>query len=191
MGTLMTAARCSLASQDGGIWFQLFSCPLCKVDSRGVWSRIGLILSARTTQVGGPRMTGLGRRDVAEYTHATMVSPSSASSLNLPSLRRQAAFRHIEGREETMARTPLLRALRRLALEHDAAERLGLTPAELRRRRTELLRRDFLKGAAAIGALAPHLTVRASASCATGSRCHHRSGHFRPHCGQGPRRHRL
>ena len=60
-----------------------------------------------------------------------------------------------------MARTPLLRALRRLAREHDAAERLGITPAELRRRRMlGLSRRDFLKGAAgvaAIGALAPTL----------------------------------
>ena len=60
-----------------------------------------------------------------------------------------------------MARTPLLRALRRLAREHEAAERLGITPAELRIRRTfELSRRDFLRGAAgaaAIGVLAPGL----------------------------------
>jgi len=60
-----------------------------------------------------------------------------------------------------MARTPLLRALRRLAREHGAAERLGIAPAELRIRRTlELSRRDFLRGAtgaAAIGALAPTL----------------------------------
>jgi monoamine oxidase len=55
-----------------------------------------------------------------------------------------------------MARTPLLRALRRLAHEHDAAERLGIAPGEWRRRRTaEPSRRDFLKGAAAIAALAP------------------------------------
>ncbi|HEX6012168.1 MAG TPA: FAD-dependent oxidoreductase, partial [Geminicoccaceae bacterium] len=55
-----------------------------------------------------------------------------------------------------MARTPLLRALRQLAREHDAAERLGVTPAELRRRRAaEPSRRDFLKGAAAVAALAP------------------------------------
>lgn len=57
-----------------------------------------------------------------------------------------------------MARTPLLRALRRLAREHVAAEHLGIAPAELRRRRTlELSRRDFLKGVAAFGALAPSL----------------------------------
>jgi monoamine oxidase len=53
-----------------------------------------------------------------------------------------------------MARTPLLRAVRRLAREHDAAERLGITPGELRQRRAaELSRRDFLKGAGAIVAV--------------------------------------
>ena len=57
-----------------------------------------------------------------------------------------------------MARTPLLRALRRLAREHEAASHQGITPAELRRRPTpELSRRDFLKGAAALGALTPAL----------------------------------
>jgi monoamine oxidase len=60
-----------------------------------------------------------------------------------------------------MARTPLLRALRKLAREHDAAEHLGITPAELRLQRFDSLsRRDFLKGAAGIaaaGALAPAL----------------------------------
>ena len=62
-----------------------------------------------------------------------------------------------------MARTPLLRALRRLAREHDEAERLGITPVELRHHRTlGLSRRAFLKsaaGAAAIGALAPSLRL--------------------------------
>src|SRR5947209_11269682 len=59
-----------------------------------------------------------------------------------------------------MARTPLLRALRRLAREHETAEHLGIAPAELRRRRSfELSRRDFLKGAAAIGALTPGLRL--------------------------------
>jgi len=61
-----------------------------------------------------------------------------------------------------MARTPLLRALRRLAREHQAAEQLGITPAELRWRRAaalssraaELSRRDFLTGAAAVAAVA-------------------------------------
>ncbi|MFL5336457.1 MAG: FAD-dependent oxidoreductase [Geminicoccaceae bacterium] len=55
-----------------------------------------------------------------------------------------------------MARTPLLRALRHLAREHEAAGQLGVTPAELRRRRTAgPSRRDFLKSAAALGVLAP------------------------------------
>ena len=55
-----------------------------------------------------------------------------------------------------MARTPLLRALRCFAREHDAAERLGIAPGALRRRRTaEPSRRDFLKAIAAIGALTP------------------------------------
>jgi len=56
-----------------------------------------------------------------------------------------------------------LRALQRLAREHDAAERLGIAPAALRHRRAlALSRRDFLKGAAgvaAIGALAPGLRL--------------------------------
>ena len=59
-----------------------------------------------------------------------------------------------------MARTPLLRALRHLAREHHAAEQLGVTPAELRRRRAAgPSRRDFLKGAAALGVLTPALRV--------------------------------
>src|SRR4051812_7386603 len=61
-------------------------------------------------------------------------------------------------REGTMARTPLLRALRRLAREHAAAEGLGITPAELRRRRVaELSRRDFIRGAVALGLAVPAL----------------------------------
>jgi monoamine oxidase len=51
-----------------------------------------------------------------------------------------------------MARTPLLRSIRRLAREHDTAERLGIAPAELRERRAysrrELLRRGGVLGAA-------------------------------------------
>ena len=54
-----------------------------------------------------------------------------------------------------MARTPLLRVLKRLAREHDAAEHLGITPADLRQRRnTDFSRREFIKSAAAIGVLA-------------------------------------
>ena len=53
-----------------------------------------------------------------------------------------------------MARTPLLRAFRRLAEEHRSAERLGIPPAELRGRREEaaLSRREFLKRAGVTGA---------------------------------------
>jgi len=60
-----------------------------------------------------------------------------------------------------MARTPLLRALRRLAREHDAAESFGISPIELRRRRSlELSRRDFLRGAAAFGGIAATARLR-------------------------------
>ncbi len=53
-----------------------------------------------------------------------------------------------------MARTPLLGALRRLAEEHRAADRLGIAPAELRGLRAESThsRREFLKRAGAAGA---------------------------------------
>jgi monoamine oxidase len=73
-----------------------------------------------------------------------------------------------------MARTPLLRALRRLAEEHHAAERLGIPPAELRGRREEALsRREFvqragLAGAAAIGGSAA-LAATAGAARGAGS----------------------
>ena len=52
-----------------------------------------------------------------------------------------------------MARTPLLRLLERLAREHDDAERLGMTPAEVRERRAEAAysRREFLKRSGAVG----------------------------------------
>ena len=49
-----------------------------------------------------------------------------------------------------MARTPLLRAFRRLAEEHRTAEALGLPPAELRGQ--ALSRREFLKRAGIAGA---------------------------------------
>ena len=53
-----------------------------------------------------------------------------------------------------MARTPLLRALERLAEEHRSADRLGIDPAELRGRRQEAAysRREFLKRAGVAGA---------------------------------------
>jgi monoamine oxidase len=52
-----------------------------------------------------------------------------------------------------MARTPLIRAIQRLAREHAAAERLGVTPAELRERRAEAnyTRREFLGRSAVLG----------------------------------------
>ena len=53
-----------------------------------------------------------------------------------------------------MARTEILRALKRLAREHDAAEQLGITPAELRLQnaKASLDRRTFIKGSLAAGA---------------------------------------
>ena len=53
-----------------------------------------------------------------------------------------------------MARTPLLRALRQLAGEHAAAEKLGVPVEELRARREEQAysRKDFLKRTGAVGA---------------------------------------
>jgi monoamine oxidase len=52
-----------------------------------------------------------------------------------------------------VARTPLLRALQRLAAEHRAASELGIPPAELRGRRDDALsRRELLKRAGVAGA---------------------------------------
>jgi monoamine oxidase len=53
-----------------------------------------------------------------------------------------------------MARSPLLRSIERLAKDHDHAERLGITPAEVRERRAEKAysRREFLKRGGAVGA---------------------------------------
>jgi monoamine oxidase len=72
-----------------------------------------------------------------------------------------------------MARTPLLRALRRLAEEHRTAESLGIPPAELRGQREEaaLSRREFLKRAGVTGAAVAvagpaALAQRASAAAA-------------------------
>jgi monoamine oxidase len=74
-----------------------------------------------------------------------------------------------------MARTPLLRALRRLAEEHRTAERLGIPPAELRGEREEaaLSRRDFLKRAGVTGAavaIAGPAALAQRASAATAPR---------------------
>src|SRR5581483_9319713 len=52
---------------------------------------------------------------------------------------------------ESVARTPLMRAVRRLAAEHQAAEQLGIEPAELRGERIsrrELARRGGMAAAA-------------------------------------------
>src|SRR6266699_83051 len=55
-----------------------------------------------------------------------------------------------------MARTPLMRALQRLAREHDASARLGIGVEEFRQREQEarLSRREFLKRTGAVGAVA-------------------------------------
>ena len=54
-----------------------------------------------------------------------------------------------------MARTPLLRFFTTLAREYDAAERMGISLAELRERRAEaaINRRQFLQGSAAAAAI--------------------------------------
>ena len=60
-----------------------------------------------------------------------------------------------------MARTPLLRALRRLAREHAVAEHLGITPAELRNHRSaDLSRRDFIRRSRAELTVAKDQNVR-------------------------------
>ena len=53
-----------------------------------------------------------------------------------------------------MARTPLLRALQRLARDHRQAAVLGISPAELREREQEgaYSRREFLKRSGTAGA---------------------------------------
>jgi monoamine oxidase len=68
-----------------------------------------------------------------------------------------------------MARTPLLRAFRRLASEHRAADRLGVEPAEAR----EYSRREFLKRAGVTGAavaVAGPVALSQPANAATASR---------------------
>ncbi len=55
-----------------------------------------------------------------------------------------------------MARTPLMRALQRLAREHDASARLGIGVEEFRQREQEarFTRREFLQRTGAVGAVA-------------------------------------
>jgi monoamine oxidase len=71
-----------------------------------------------------------------------------------------------------MARTPLLRALQKLAREHQQAEQLGITPAELREREQESRERaysrsEFLKRSGAAGAA---VALGGSAAFATSAR---------------------
>ena len=79
---------------------------------------------------------------------------------------------HNYAKNRAMARTPLLRALRRLAEEHRTAERLGIEPARLheaRMSRRELVRRGGIAtaalalpgalAAAAKGATAPRIAI--------------------------------
>jgi monoamine oxidase len=69
-----------------------------------------------------------------------------------------------------MARTPLLRALQRMAEEHRTAERLGIDAAELRGRREEAYSRgEFLKRAGVVGAGALALPAVANAAPPTKS----------------------
>ena len=64
-----------------------------------------------------------------------------------------------------MARTPLLRALQRMAEEHSTAQRLGIDAAELRGRREEAYSRgEFLKRAGVVGAGALALPAVANAA---------------------------
>jgi monoamine oxidase len=67
-----------------------------------------------------------------------------------------------------MARTPLLRALQRMAEEHSTAARLGIDAAELRGRREEAYSRgEFLKRAGAVGVGALALPAVANAAAPT------------------------
>src|SRR5262249_43281495 len=67
-----------------------------------------------------------------------------------------------------MARTPLLRALERMAEEHSTAKRLGIDAAELRGRREEAYSRgEFLKRAGAVGVGAMALPAVANAAAPT------------------------
>jgi monoamine oxidase len=72
-----------------------------------------------------------------------------------------------------MARTPLLRALERLARDHDDAERAGITTAELRERRAEAAytRRELLQrgGAVAMGIAAGPALLPRTARAAAGA----------------------
>jgi monoamine oxidase len=74
-----------------------------------------------------------------------------------------------------MARTPLLRALQQLSREHHDAERLGISPAEVREREAERAysRREFLKRTGATGAavaVAGPAAFASSARAANGPR---------------------
>jgi monoamine oxidase len=73
-----------------------------------------------------------------------------------------------------MARTPLLRAFQKLAEEHRTAERIGISPAELRGRRDDAVysRGEFLKRAGVLGAgvAAGPLAFSSGAKAATPAR---------------------
>jgi monoamine oxidase len=74
-----------------------------------------------------------------------------------------------------MARTPLMRALQRLARDHQQADQLGISPAELREREAEKAysRGEFLKRSGAAGAavaLAGPAALARSAVAAGGAR---------------------
>ena len=103
-----------------------------------------------------------------------------------------------------MARTPLLRAIQRLAEEHRTADRLGIPPDELRgqRREAAYTRGDFLKRAgvagAAVAVAGPAAFARPSGSqlALAAADCDRRRRHRRPQRSadarrRGRRQHRL
>src|SRR3954469_6246896 len=104
------------------------------------------------------RSTRSERRAGAKLRKACGFVPSAADRVNgleIP-LRIAHVLRVPAPAEEgsCMPRTPLLRSLSGLASEHADAERLRLTPAELREQRAEnaYSRGEFLKRTGAIGA---------------------------------------
>src|SRR5260370_35698901 len=90
------------------------------------------------------------KRQLTQYRfYDTVIAEINTSPGLLPRGRSLATT----GGHRKMARTPLLRALQRLASEHAEASARGIPVEEVRRlRRAEISRRDFLKGAGAVAA---------------------------------------
>src|SRR4051794_24614152 len=92
----------------------------------------------------------MGHLDYATRGIRTSFLRIASTILTFPGEMRDRPARRVSWEGGQMARTPLLRAFRRLADEHRAAEALGLPPAELRGE--ALSRREFLKRAGVAGA---------------------------------------